>query len=641
MSGLADDDHSQYLHTTLDRTGVSANISTTGGISAASLSTGASGVGVNIDNAGLISGPATITLDPAPVGDDFGLVEIKGNLTVQGLTTTINSTTLDLDHLSLGDNEVANFGASDDLKIYHNATDNYFDTITTGKKVLFRMSNSTSLDTNALTITKEGRVGIGIIDPTYKLTIDKQGTSDWGAGLKRILSVDNNWVYSTFRTPYTVTTTTHPAGWYNIVKILSWDFNVGIHITFSGDFTADQIDIEAKSSWNTGLNNSNAGPHLRVNRTMAHNGNRLQQVRIGYDITGNTYIQAYLNLTFGAAGAVKVAVVDKCSAWADTVVKAEPMLTTATSITVLNTVNLANTAGEYYNLNGVAGDFVWGTNATERLRITSTGTVNIVGAGAAGSTQAVSFSGTAPVNSLVLDSTGTVGCGAASFIRSPRLGVVGTNNLSSDQIVIAATNPGIVINCSEGGTANRGAAIVFDHGDLVAAISSSRVNTNTWETDLRFYTHPSAYTLQYTLPERMRITGSGNVGIGTTNPQYKLEVNGSFAATTKSFVIPHPTKEGYKLQHGSLEGPENGVYVRGRGGSGVIKLPGYWAGLIDPSSITVTLTPIGQNASLWVERIESNKIYIGREDPSVAYFYMVNAERIDVEPLKVEIPNPS
>ena len=278
-------------------------------------------------------------------------------------------------------------------------------------------SNAFRIDTNGsprLFVNSSGDVGIGNVIPTYKLTIDKQGTSDWGAGLKRILSVDNNWVYSTFRTPYTVTTTTHPAGWYNIVKILSWDFNVGIHITFSGDFTADQIDIEAKSSWNAGLNNSNAGPHLRVNRTMAHNGNRLQQVRIGYDSIGNTYIQAYLNLTFGAAGAVKVAVVDKCSAWADTVVKAEPMLTTATSITVLNTVNLANTAGEYYNLNGVAGDFVWGTNATERLRITSTGTLNLVGAGTAGSTQAVSFSGTAPVNSLVLDSSGRVGLGIIS-----------------------------------------------------------------------------------------------------------------------------------------------------------------------------------------------------------------------------------
>lgn len=135
------------------------------------------------------------------------------------------------------------------------------------------------------------------------------------------------------------------------------------------------------------------------------------------------------------------------------------------------------------------------------------------------------------------------------------------------------------------------------------------------------------------------VGANGNVGIGTTDLQYKLEVNGSFAATTKSFVIPHPTKQNYKLQHGSLEGPENGVYVRGRSGSGVIKLPEYWIKLIDPSSITVTLTPIGQNASLWVERIENNKIYIGKENSSVAYFYMVNAERIDVELLKVEIPN--
>ena len=420
-------------------------------------------------------------------------------------------------------------------------------------------------------IDSSGNVGICNVSPTYKLTIDKQGTSDWGAGLKRILSVDNNWVYSTFRTPYTVTTTTHPAGWYNIVKILSWDFNVGIHISFSGDFTADQVDIEAKSSWNAGLNNSNAGPHLRVNRTMAHNGNRLQQVRIGYDSIGNTYIQAYLNLTFGAAGAVKVAVVDKCSAWADTVVKAEPMLTTATSITVLNTVNLANTAGEYCNLNGVAGDFVWGTNATERLRITSTGTLNLVGAGAAGSTQAVSFSGSAPVDSLVVNSTGTVGCGAASFIRSPRLGVVGTNNLSNDQIVIAATNPGIVINCSESGTANRGAAIVFDHGDLVAAISSSRVNTNTWETDLRFYTHPSAYTSQYTLPERMRITGSGNVGIGTVDPSYKLDVrNGTIRASTGALAGAelggHPSEETGFVKWAADN--HHGIWFRGSVNSG-------------------------------------------------------------------------
>lgn len=89
--------------------------------------------------------------------------------------------------------------------------------------------------------------------------------------------------------------------------------------------------------------------------------------------------------------------------------------------------------------------------------------------------------------------------------------------------------------------------------------------------------------------------GSGNIGIGTTtNSTYKLQVNGNFAATTKSFVIDHPTKDDMKLRYGSLEGPENGVYIIGRlKDSNVIELPEYWTKLVDKDSITVNLTSIG------------------------------------------------
>ena len=132
-----------------------------------------------------------------------------------------------------------------------------------------------------------------------------------------------------------------------------------------------------------------------------------------------------------------------------------------------------------------------------------------------------------------------------------------------------------------------------------------------------------------------------NVGIGTTSPGYKLEVNGSFAATTKSFVIKHPTKPGKKLRYGSLEGPENGVYVRGKlKGSNVIELPDYWTKLIDPESITVQLTPIGSHQKLYVEKIEDNKVYIANENllsKAINCFFYVLAERIDVEKLQVEI----
>ena len=126
-----------------------------------------------------------------------------------------------------------------------------------------------------------------------------------------------------------------------------------------------------------------------------------------------------------------------------------------------------------------------------------------------------------------------------------------------------------------------------------------------------------------------------NVGIGTATPGFRLEVNGSFAATTKSFIIPHPTKENYKLRHGSLEGPENGVYVRGRTSTNTIELPDYWTGLVDADSITVNLTPIG-NRHIWVEEINNNKVYINSED-TIDCFYTVFAERKDVEKLIVEI----
>ena len=54
---------------------------------------------------------------------------------------------------------------------------------------------------------------------------------------------------------------------------------------------------------------------------------------------------------------------------------------------------------------------IWGISGTEKMRLTSTGTLNIVGAGTAGTSQAVSFNGSAPVNSLVLDSSGNLGLG--------------------------------------------------------------------------------------------------------------------------------------------------------------------------------------------------------------------------------------
>ncbi len=50
---------------------------------------------------GYLRGPSTFTIDPAAHGDDTGTVVIAGNLTVQGTTTTVNSTTVEVADLNI------------------------------------------------------------------------------------------------------------------------------------------------------------------------------------------------------------------------------------------------------------------------------------------------------------------------------------------------------------------------------------------------------------------------------------------------------------------------------------------------------------------------------------------------------------
>jgi hypothetical protein len=123
---------------------------------------------------------------------------------------------------------------------------------------------------------------------------------------------------------------------------------------------------------------------------------------------------------------------------------------------------------------------------------------------------------------------------------------------------------------------------------------------------------------------------SANIGniTGTINVQ-----------SWKGFDIKHPNKENHRLRHICLEGPEAGVYVRGRlTDSNTIKLPEYWKGLIDPESITVSLTQIGSSQDLIVDGIEwgtTVKIVSGNAS-KIDCYYTIQASRIDGEPLIIE-----
>jgi hypothetical protein len=123
---------------------------------------------------------------------------------------------------------------------------------------------------------------------------------------------------------------------------------------------------------------------------------------------------------------------------------------------------------------------------------------------------------------------------------------------------------------------------------------------------------------------------------GNTVQTGSITITGSLTAESKSFDIPHPTKQDYRLRYGSLEGPEYGVYHRGKTTSSVIHLPEYWNNLIDESTITVHLTPHGKNSDHWVEKIENNQVEINSENGEISCFFIVYAERKDIPGLLVE-----
>jgi hypothetical protein len=104
----------------------------------------------------------------------------------------------------------------------------------------------------------------------------------------------------------------------------------------------------------------------------------------------------------------------------------------------------------------------------------------------------------------------------------------------------------------------------------------------------------------------INITGSGQCQFPTFIGNLTGVASGN--KTLASFDIPHVKDKGKRIRHIVAEGPEPGIYIRGKlKDTNVIELPEYWDGLIDPESITVTLTQIGYSQDLIVDKIEWGK----------------------------------
>ncbi len=134
---------------------------------------------------------------------------------------------------------------------------------------------------------------------------------------------------------------------------------------------------------------------------------------------------------------------------------------------------------------------------------------------------------------------------------------------------------------------------------------------------------------------KARSGASCDSGLRKTSPAANINfIKGSlfsgFAQRNKPFDIPHPRENGKRIRHICAEGPEAGIYIRGKlDGTHIIDLPDYWQGLVDYDTITVNLTPFEKpDLSLYVKEIREDKIILSSDHlTQVKCFYEVWVSR--------------
>ena len=225
---------------------------------------------------------------------------------------------------------------------------------------------------------------------------------------------------------------------------------------------------------------------------------------------------------------------------------------------------------------------------------------------------------------------------------------------------VTVTNNQVVTTNSSGGTTtftvNAITAGTYSNGTITVQGSGTISNITGFNT---FYSANGALTSdrtvrtdQYTITfsgdseNMVKIVYTGNTSTdkvfqtaNSVGTNFYVTANGDLSATSKSFLIPNKLKPGYMLRHGSLEGPEHGVYHRGKlNGLGIIELPEYWGWLVDEDTITVQITPIGQFQKYVIKSISTTQIEISNLDgtDNVNCFYIIHGERKDIDKMIVD-----
>lgn len=146
-------------------------------------------------------------------------------------------------------------------------------------------------------------------------------------------------------------------------------------------------------------------------------------------------------------------------------------------------------------------------------------------------------------------------------------------------------------------------------------------------------------------PPAIAVGVTGNYALlmydASTSTTYRANTT-SLTNIGKTFIIEHPTNENKYLVHACLEGPEAGVYYRGKGEitnneSVEVVLPHYVEKLA--YDFTVQVTPIYGNkiVTLNASEVENNTFRVYGENAKFHWVVYGSRQEVNVEPNKADV----
>jgi hypothetical protein len=211
------------------------------------------------------------------------------------------------------------------------------------------------------------------------------------------------------------------------------------------------------------------------------------------------------------------------------------------------------------------------------------------------------------------------------YPNNPRIDLYDT---ASNDYYISSSNPNFDIGTNIGS----GAVRLMPNGTAQLVASSSGITTTPIINANGGLTIPSGQTIDIS---------NANVKVNSsTSLTFKTVIYDStntklYYSTTKTFVIPHPIRPTKYLVHACLEGPESGVYYRGKGEvtdnqQTTVYLPDYVDALATEFTVQITAIYNGSQIQVYnASEVTNNQFTV--YGPTGKFNWLVQGKRGDIE----------